>query len=93
MGRASPSTAASDTTISRHASAMIAPPEYALGWTHATVFWMEPDQLTKFPETERVAKSRALIKARTGKEYKIVRLEPIVDSEQEIKGYMAFTMP
>jgi len=59
----------------------------------STVFWMEPDQLTKFPEAERVAKSRALIKARTGKEYKIVRLEPIVDSEQEIKGYMAFTMP
>jgi hypothetical protein len=59
----------------------------------SSVFWMEPDQLTNFPEAERVAKSRALIKARTGKEYKVVRLEAIRDSEQEIKGYMAFTMP
>jgi len=59
----------------------------------SSVFWMEPDQLTPIPETERVAKSRALIKAHTGKDYKVIRLEPIVDSEQEIKGYMAFTMP
>jgi hypothetical protein len=59
----------------------------------SNVFWMEPDQLTSIPEAERVAKSRALIKARTGKEYKVIRLEPIVDSEQEVKGYMAYTMP
>jgi hypothetical protein len=59
----------------------------------SNVFWMEPDQLTSIPEAQRVAKSRALIKARTGKEYKVIRLEPIVDSEQEVKGYMAYTMP
>ncbi len=59
----------------------------------SNVFWMEPDQLTDIPEAERVAKSTALIKARTRKEYKVVRVEAIRDSEQEIKGYMAFTMP
>jgi len=59
----------------------------------SNVFWMEPDQLNDVPDAERVAKSRSLIKARTGKEYKVVRLEAIRDSEQEIKGYMAFTMP
>ncbi len=35
----------------------------------------------------------ALLQARTGKKYHVVRLEPIVDSEQEIKGFMAFTTP
>jgi len=59
----------------------------------SNVFWMEPDQLTDVPEAERVTKSSALIKARTHKEYKVVRVEAIRDSEQEIKGYMAFTMP
>ena len=38
-------------------------------------------------------RASALLKARTGKKYNVVRLEPIVDSEQEIKGYMAFTTP
>ena len=59
----------------------------------SNVFWMEPDQLTSIPEGDRVAKSRALIKARTGKDYKVIRLESIIDSEKEIKGYMAYTMP
>ena len=37
--------------------------------------------------------SLRLVQARTGKKYHVVRLEPIVDSEQEIKGFMAFTTP
>jgi hypothetical protein len=40
-----------------------------------------------------VARVDALLKARTGKKYNVVRLEPIIDSEQETKGYMAFTAP
>ena len=57
------------------------------------VYWMEPDQLAGVPETERVAKAGALLKARTGKKHNVVRLEPIFDAEQEIRGYMAYTMP
>lgn len=58
----------------------------------ATVFWMDSEQFSGAPEADR-AKAGALLKARTGKKYNVVRLEPIVDSEKEIKGYMAFTTP
>ena len=58
-----------------------------------SVFWMDAEQLSGAPDAERPVKAGALLKARTGKKYNVVRLEPIVDSEQEIKGYMAFTTP
>ena len=56
-------------------------------------FWMNSEQLANVPEAERVTRAAALLNARTGKKYNVVRLEPIVDSEQEIKGFMAFTTP
>jgi len=60
----------------------------------ATVFWMDAEQFSSgATEADRSSKASALLKARTGKKYNVVRLEPIVDSEQEIKGYMAFTTP
>src|SRR5579864_2704919 len=59
----------------------------------ATVFWMDSEQFVSVPEADRLAKASALLKARTGKKYNVVRFEPIVDSEQETKGYMAFTTP
>jgi hypothetical protein len=59
----------------------------------ATVFWMDAEQLSSIPESSQTGKASALLKARTGKSYNVVRLEPIVDSEKEIKGYMAFTTP
>ncbi len=59
----------------------------------ANVFWMDAEQLSNTPEPERGAQASALLKARTGKKYNVVRLEPIIDSEKEIKGYMAFTTP
>ncbi|HYL37159.1 MAG TPA: hypothetical protein VEV17_14680 [Bryobacteraceae bacterium] len=59
----------------------------------ATVFWMDSGQFAGVPEADQPAKASTLLKARTGKKYNVVRFEPIVDSEQEIKGYMAFTTP
>jgi hypothetical protein len=56
-------------------------------------FWVDSDLLSNAPEGERVARAGSLLKARTGKNYNVVRLEPIIDSEQETKGYMAFTAP
>jgi hypothetical protein len=56
-------------------------------------FWMDSEQLSSVGEAERAARAGVLLNARTGKKYNVVRLEPIVDSEQEIKGYMAFTTP
>lgn len=58
-----------------------------------SVYWMEPAQLSGVPDTERVGKAGNLLKARTGKSQKIVRLEPIFDSEKDIRGYMAYTTP
>jgi len=57
----------------------------------STVFWMDAEQFSSIPEPERAAQAGVLLKARTGKRYNIIRLDPIVDSEKEIKGYMAFT--
>lgn len=58
-----------------------------------TVFWMNAEQLSDTPENARAAQASTLLQAHTGKKYRVVRLEPIVDSEQEIKGFMAFTTP
>jgi hypothetical protein len=58
-----------------------------------TVFWMDAEQLSNTAEAARPGEASALLQARTGKKYHVVRLEPIVDSEQEIKGFMAFTTP
>ena len=58
-----------------------------------TVFWMDAEQLSNTPETRAAPRPARLLQARTGKKYHVVRLEPIVDSEQEIKGFMAFTTP
>jgi len=61
---------------------------------HGTnVFWMDAEQFSGVPDSERDTRASVLIKARTGKKYDVIRLEPIVDSEKEIKGYMAFTTP
>jgi hypothetical protein len=59
----------------------------------ASVFWIEPELLDPTPEAERQARAADLVKSRTGRPVSVVRLEPIFNSEQEIKGYMAFTHP
>jgi hypothetical protein len=69
------------------------PKESSIVMIHPDVFWMDSEKLSSVPDAERIARATSLLKARTGKKYNIVRLEPIVDSEQEIKGYMAFTTP
>ncbi|MDE3198172.1 MAG: hypothetical protein KGN84_17625 [Acidobacteriota bacterium] len=58
------------------------------------VFWIEPElvNLSK-PEAARLDDLSRALTLRTGKKQKIARLEPIVDSEKEIKGYMAYTRP
>lgn len=57
----------------------------------ANVYWVDMDLLTPVPETERAARVQGMLENRTGKPQTLVRLEPIRDSEEELKGYMAFT--
>src|SRR6266511_2422084 len=50
------------------------------------VLWIEPELLSKVPEDQRVAKLNQLLRVRSGRQQVITRVEPIYDSEQEIKG-------
>lgn len=58
-----------------------------------SAYWIEPELLDGVAESGRAAKASTMIQARTGKKHAISRVEPIFDSEQEIRGYMAFTTP
>jgi hypothetical protein len=50
--------------------------------------------LADVPESARPAAAQALIRKRTGKNWHVVRVEPIRDeAEQEIKGFIAYTAP
>ncbi len=60
---------------------------------HGSAFWMDPELLDGVSETERLNRASHMIQARTGKQHTISRVEPIFDSEKEIRGYMAFTNP
>jgi hypothetical protein len=61
---------------------------------NSSVFWVEPELLSNIGETERPAKVAEVLRHRTGgKKRDLIRLEPIFDAEQELKGYMAFTRP
>ncbi len=57
----------------------------------ANVFWVDMDLLNPVPEAERAARVQEMLEMRTGKPQTLIRLEPVRDSEQELKGYMAFT--
>jgi hypothetical protein len=63
--------------------------------THAQtqVFLIEPELLAEVDEPERQSKAAELLKKKIGKQGNLVRLEPIFDSESEIKGYVALVKP
>jgi len=57
----------------------------------AHVFWIEADLLTDTAEGQRSVRAQQLIRSQSeGKKHRLVRLEPIFDAEQEIRGFMAF---
>ncbi|MDQ2844362.1 MAG: hypothetical protein M3Y72_25625 [Acidobacteriota bacterium] len=50
--------------------------------------------LRDVPERLRVQRAEALIRERTGKKWRVARIEPIRDeAESEIKGFIAYTTP
>jgi hypothetical protein len=57
------------------------------------VFWIEPELVLPIPENVRLQKLGEILKSRTGKNQVLTGLEPIYDSEKEIKGFMAFAKP
>jgi hypothetical protein len=57
------------------------------------VFWIDSEMVSAIPEGKRLDQLGKVLTIRTGKRQELTRVEPIYDSEQEIKGYMAFAKP
>ncbi|MCW5977880.1 MAG: hypothetical protein KIT09_07370 [Bryobacteraceae bacterium] len=59
-----------------------------------TVFWIDSELLVGYSEQERLTRAEGIIRHQAqGKRLRLERLEPVFDSEEEIKGYMAFGRP
>lgn len=59
----------------------------------AQVFWIEPSLLPAGDEATQRKRAEELLQARLGRRLPVVRLEPISDSEDDVKGYLAYTRP
>lgn len=57
------------------------------------IFWIDPQLVESIPQDRQLEQVGKQLSARTGKPERLTRIEPIFDSEQEIKGYMAFARP
>jgi hypothetical protein len=61
---------------------------------HGTnVFWIETELLAGVPPEQQMKVAAEKLRALTGDKQTLIRLEPVFDSEKEIKGYMALTRP
>jgi len=58
-----------------------------------SVFWLDTELVTSYPEGQRMEQLSKVLTARTGKTQQLTRIEPVLDSEEELKGYMAFAKP
>ena len=63
------------------------------GGQGASVYWIETGLLAEIPENQQPQKAADLLFGRTGKHFKVSRVEPFYDAEQEIRGYMAIVKP
>jgi len=59
----------------------------------SNVFFLDAELLREVPEADRLRTVAALLKTRTGKLQNVSRLEPIFDSDSQLKGFMAFAKP
>jgi hypothetical protein len=58
------------------------------------MYWIDPELLRGIPENQRMSRLAEILKTRTGKQQSVLRVQPIYDdTEDELKGYMAFTKP
>jgi hypothetical protein len=58
-----------------------------------TVSWIGPELLAGVPESQAPDKAVQIVKLPNGKQPKLIKLEPIYDSDRDVIGYMAFTKP
>jgi hypothetical protein len=58
------------------------------------VLFVDPEVLAGVPELQRVDRLREFLKAQPGMaRFSVTRVEPLLDSEGELQGYMAFVRP
>jgi hypothetical protein len=57
------------------------------------LFWIAPQLLTGVPAIERTSKAADLVRAQYKRRATVTRVEPLMDSEDDITGYMAYTQP
>ena len=56
-------------------------------------FMVEPGLLESVPDAERKARVNEMLRARFGKIGPIDRVEPILNPEEELTGFMVFSQP
>src|SRR3954454_12295094 len=54
-------------------------------------FLLEPRLLESVPDSERKARVERMLRSRYGRTENIVTVEPVLDHEQELTGFIAFT--
>lgn len=60
----------------------------------SSVFYVDSEMLAGIPENQRVAKLSQVLQTRmSNRQLLVTRVEPILDSEGELQGYMAFARP
>jgi hypothetical protein len=70
------------------ASVIMLPPEQNTG-----LFWIDPQKLAGVPAADLVPQATMLVNARSKTHKTITRVEPILDAEQDVTGYVAYTRP
>jgi hypothetical protein len=57
-------------------------------------FFVDPERLARVPENQRVAQLTKDVQAQASNHrLRVTRVEPILNSEGELQGYMAFARP
>jgi hypothetical protein len=55
--------------------------------------WLAPELMSGVPDSQRLARASALVQNKFGRAFTVVRVQPILDPESEISGYMVQVQP
>jgi hypothetical protein len=57
------------------------------------VIWLAPELLAGVPPAQRQTRASEVVQQKFGKNFNLVHLDPILDAESEITGYVALVKP
>ena len=57
------------------------------------LFWIAPQLLDGVPSADRTSTAANLVKAQYKRRMTVTRVEPLMDAEMDVTGYMAYTQP